>query len=65
MDSKGKAPEDKLASPSASYADVVKAKSPLKDDWWRRYQAEDEDQAIKRALEASIEAATGGPFSSV
>ena len=65
MDSTRKAPEDKLASPSASYADVVKAKSPLKDDWWRRFQVEDEEEAIKRALEASIEAATVGPFSSV
>ena len=65
MDSKRKAPEDQLPSTSrASYADIVKAKRPLKDDWWRRFQAEDEDEAIKKALEASLEAATVCSFSS-
>ena len=32
----------------ASYADIVKRKSPLKDDLWRRFQAEDEDEAIEK-----------------
>ena len=60
MDSTCKAPGDQLPSTSrASYA------SPLKDDWWRRFQAEDEDEAIKKALEASLQAATVGSFSSV
>ena len=56
MDSTNKALEDKLPSTSrASYADVVKTKLPLKDDWWRRFQAEDEDEAVEKALEASLE----------
>lgn len=66
MDSTHKAPEDQLPSASrASYADVVKTKSPLKEDWWRRFQGEDEDEAIEKALEASLEAAKVGFFSSV
>lgn len=66
MDSTRKAPEDQLPSVSlASYADVVNTKSPLKDDWWRRFQAEDEEEAIEKALEASLEAAKVGFFSSV
>ena len=56
MDSTRKAPEDKLPSAShASYADIVKTKLPLKDDWWRRFQAEDEDEAVEKALEASLQ----------
>ena len=66
MDSTRKTPEDQLPSASrASYADVVKRKSPLKDDSWRRFQAEDEDEAIEKALEASLEAAMVGVFSFV
>ena len=61
MNSKRKAPEDQLPSASrASYADVVKTKSTLKDDWWRRFQAEDEEEAIEKALEASLEDAKVG-----
>ena len=56
MDSTRKAPDDQLPSTSrTSYADVVKTNLPLKDDWWRRFQAEDEDEAIEKALQASLE----------
>ena len=56
MDSARKAPEDKLPSASrASYADIVKTNLPLEDDWWRRFQAKDEDEAVDKALEASLQ----------
>jgi len=66
MDSTGETSEDQLPSASrASYADVGKRKSPLKDDLWRRFQAEDEDEAIEKALKASLEAAKVGLCASV
>ena len=61
MDSSRINPEDQSSSSSSGeesirtlYADVVKGHSPLTNDYWRRFQMEDEDEAMRKALKESL-----------
>ena len=61
MDSSRINTEDQSSSSSsgeatirALYADVVKGHSPLTNDYWRRFQMEDEDEAMRKALKESL-----------
>ena len=61
MDSSRINPEDQSCATSSSeesirtlYADVVKGHSPLRNDYWRSFQIEDEDEAMRKALKESL-----------
>ena len=59
MDSTNYSSDEQSPSTSAgrpSYADVVKGylSAPITNSYWRKFQAEDEEEAVKKALEASL-----------
>ena len=61
MDSTNYSSDEQSPSTSAgrpSYADVVKGYSsaPITNSYWRKFQAEEEEEAVKKALEASLKA---------
>ena len=47
---------DKLASTTRLYSDIVKGDKGLEPSptWLRNYQREDEQEAVKRAIEESV-----------